>query len=133
MKKIITLSIAFILALSMLCAGALAAPEPGDILGVWYLNSVSFAGTPVHPSQIGMDEMNMELNADNTVSLRSGNNTATGTWAIKGDQIIITPDGEEDGVFKFIDGNLCMDEPPLIFGREKAEPDKAETDEAPVK
>jgi len=123
MRKILAVSIGVMLALSMLCVNALAAPDPNDILGIWYLNSLETEGMTLNPADFGM-EMTMEFNADSTALLQSpGEEDMASTWAINGDQIVVSAEDGTDITLALIDGNLCgdMDEVKMVFGREKVE------------
>jgi len=125
MKKILALSTALVLALSLLCAGALAL-EAADIVGTWYLNLLEGDGMSVNPAVLGM-EMAITLNEDNTADMQmSGQEGTHGTWAIVDGQLIVTVD--EDGLaFALVDGDLVGEEGDMkmIFGREKAEAEGA--------
>ena len=123
MKKVLSVVTALLVALTMLSAGALATPEPGDVLGIWYLTSIVYGDTAMNPADFGM-EITLELNEDGTANMGTvgDDDVETGTWVIAGDQIIISTDGE-DIEFTLEDGNLIaeQDEGLMIFGRERPE------------
>jgi len=94
-KKFLALSTALVLALSLLCVGALADPNPADIVGTWKLSALEMMGASFDPAAFGM-EVAMVLNEDNTAVMKmEGEEDATATWAIVDGLVVITPDDED--------------------------------------
>lgn len=136
MKKTLTLTTALILTLALLCAGALAAsaPEPSEVVGTWYLNSMEVGGATMTPEMIGF-EMTMTLNEDYSANMHvTGSEDTTVTWAITNGQVTVSSDGEEQ-VFDLVDGNLIMEAEgtKMVFGKEKGAAGSATADIAPVR
>ena len=125
MKKTLALTTVVIITLSALCAGALAALEPSDVIGNWYLNSIMYGETPMSAATLGM-EMTMELNEDNTavmvMEMSGVSNSTSGTWVIAGEEVILTQaEGGGSQVLTLVNGSLSseQDDGGMVFGRER--------------
>jgi len=123
MKRFLALAIALIVSLFVLCTGALAALESGDILGVWYLNSLVYNDTPIDPASIGM-EITLVLNEDNTALAQvPEDEDQSGSWAIVDGQVVVSVGEGDEMALTLVAGDLVADmgDGTMIFGRERAE------------
>ena len=134
MKKTLVLATALVAIFSMLCVSALAALEPSEIIGQWYLNSIVMGDTPINPADFGMD-MTMVLSEDNTVRMQmAGEEDQAGTWAIvDGQAVLSVGESDDDLIFTLADGILTAEQEDMmmVFGREKEETETIEI--APVR
>lgn len=120
MRRIITLFVVLVMALSLTCAMA----EADGVTGLWYLNIVEYEGVQLDPGAMGM-EMTMTLNADGTAAMTAnivGEEEVTeGSWTQEGDTVTVTADGDPM-VFTLSDGNLIgamEDGSVMTFGLER--------------
>ena len=133
MKKALILITTLLALMVMLVPNAMAAPASADVIGTWYLNELNMGGTPLNPSDFGM-EMTLILNEDNTAVMHmTDEGDQIGTWEIAEGQIVLTQDEGETIVLSLTDGNLVVDQEgmAMILGREKAESEDVEI--APVR
>ena len=120
MKKRLALAAALLIALSMPCANALAAPEPNDVIGSWYLAGVEVDGALMNAAYIG-SEVTMVLRENHTALLQMAwEEDLEGTWAVSGGQIIVSAEGT-DVAFALMDEALSTEQDgnKMIFRREK--------------
>jgi len=110
MKKILALITTLTLTLFVLCAGALAALDPADIAGTWYLSALEMEDTVIVPAEYDM-EIIIALHKDFTALAQATyDEDAEGTWAIIGGRVVLTLSDGDGGRFRvtltLIDGNL---------------------------
>lgn len=122
MKKALSYSTAVILALSLICAPALAAPEAGDVIGEWFLISMEMEGLTINPASFGL-EMSLALSDGGEASLfATGEDVMIGTWSIEGGQVIV--DAGDALAFDYTDeGKLVCDQDgsKLYFSRDQSD------------
>ncbi|NLD83650.1 MAG: copper resistance protein NlpE [Clostridiales bacterium] len=121
MKKMMALTLALLMLLSL--APALAE----DVTGEWYLTQAVVGETAIDAAALGM-EMTLVLNADGSMTLISAYpgeeaNEETAAWALDGDSLVITADGETQPFGTFVEGRLEAEDggAKMIFTREKPE------------
>ncbi|MCL2811556.1 MAG: lipocalin family protein [Clostridia bacterium] len=95
MKKFLSLTTALVLALSVLCVGALADPNPADIVGTWKLTAFELLGESYDPADMGLD-MVFTFNEDYTVLVQADGEDETGTWAIENGLVTMIQDSEDE-------------------------------------
>ncbi|MBE5804623.1 MAG: hypothetical protein E7316_08950 [Clostridiales bacterium] len=115
MKKIVAVLLALALCMSVALAETVA------VTGTWYLNQVSVDGTSMAPAALGM-EMTMTLNEDNTASMDAMGEVVEGTWAMEGESVVITFEGDPLA-FTLVEGNLTaeLSGATMTFGKERTE------------
>lgn len=112
------------LLLCLMMLGSLATAQTVDYTGVWYLVSVEANGVALNPTDIGM-EMSMTLNADGTgVVAATGEADKTATWALDGETLTVTSEGQPLTFALTADGQLAAEsgDAKMIFGRDAAAP-----------
>ena len=119
MKKTLSAILVVVLAMTALCAGALAF-EPGGVVGDWYFNVLEQDGMLINPTAYGMG-MTLTLHDDGTALMTQGDEEGdAATWKIEGD--VLTVEDEESALeFFLVDGNLVTDmggDGKMTFGRE---------------
>lgn len=124
--KVWTAGVLGIMMAGLVCVNVYALDDK-DVIGTWYVNSLTMDGLSVfHPGAIMM-EMTLEINEGGkgkvtTSSEESEPDVNDFEWKIDGDNIVITSDDEVlEGVYS--DGNLSidLDGMTMTLGQEKEE------------
>ena len=85
MKKILTVVLTLVLALSMLCV---ASAEAAGVTGVWYGDMYGMVAT-------------LTINEDGTYALEMMGDSAPGAWVLEGDQLYMDKGLETEAVFTY--------------------------------
>ncbi|MBR5239232.1 MAG: hypothetical protein IKW04_01485 [Clostridia bacterium] len=81
-----------------------------DITGTYKLSGAEMDGVVMSAEEMGAPEMGIILDADGTVTLTSEGESETGTWALEGNELILTSDEGDVMTMTLEDGNLVMEE-----------------------
>ena len=105
MKKILTVVLTLVLALSMLCG---ACAEAADVTGIWYGDVYGMVAT-------------LTINEDGTYALEIMGDSTPGAWVLEGDQVYMDKGTEAEAVFTYDAAAQALDWDGVIFGREAIE------------
>ena len=97
-----------LLLVSVMIFSCLAACAGGGVVGTWKLDKIEIGGMSMSVSdfaeQYDMDiDMSFEFKSDNTVTGKVYGETMTGTYAVNGNKVTVTLDGESMDFI--LDGN----------------------------
>lgn len=101
MKKIVSLLLALVLVFA--CASFVAAE---DVTGTWYLIEMTSEGISLDPSMFGI-EMTLELFASGTATMSAMGESASGTWVMEGNTVVVTLDDTVLRLDYTLDGSLA--------------------------